>query len=47
MIGYLVSYMTLVLVLAVIKAAIEDCCRDHRLAYVLCGALIIALVVFR
>ena len=40
-----IGYMAIVLLLTIIKAAIDDHCRDRVLAYMLCAALILVLVV--
>jgi hypothetical protein len=41
-----IGYIVIVLVLSVIRVVIEDGARDRALAYVLCGVVLLALVVF-
>lgn len=44
MIAHWIGYLVVVLVLAVIRKAIDDGCRDRALAWALCVVLVVALV---
>lgn len=45
MIVHWIGYLLVVLVLAVIREAIDDGCRDRALAWMFCVVLVVALVV--
>ncbi len=45
MTAYWIGYLAIALVLAAIRAVIDDGARDWRIACLLCGAIAVALVI--
>ena len=45
MIAHLIGYLMVLIVLSLVREAIHDGCRDRVLAWMLCIALIVAVLV--